>query len=413
MNSIKTYLAILLVGTTCSLFGQSKTQKISANIGGGYVNNVFLAPRSYLSGGDTLGEDSLYVSGVTYNTDINYQLNRVFNKKNELTFYGNLETSNYIDPDLKSFYGLIGQGKLVYQHNFKKYTYVQLKYQGRRKRTIRTTITGDEYVRPYSYWSNYPSINYQKRLFKNAYWNVDGGYDMRVYDGNDSIQNFQSLSYNSINFGTTLKYKHKLFKKLILYQLSYDRRLRNFTEWTIDGVFDENGIETTLGDLLEMDASYVAPLRRWYYTYLDFEVKYLWSKKMSSVFNIGQFVKDDVEGGDIGFTTPYIGGEVRYKTKKHVLTLEYHQSTRYYHNRFAYVADGEDPSFLTYHFQNVDLSYTRQWKSGLGAFASLSTENRISNSTDLKKKFRRSYFTYSVQAGITYEAKRKKKIKKK
>lgn len=393
---------------TIAFFGIANAQKsnlkVKAGTRMGYDYNIFLSPEIYETReDDTLTIDSLARNGV-YNyshLDIKYDW---ASKKRRDFFHTAIssDAKNYVDPNLGDFYGLSYFSKSSFKHKYQRYSWIEPSFRMGRQRLVRTTIIGDEYTRPYSFYQAYPKITVQQRLFKNAWLQAWAGYDMRTYDGRDTISNFQSFSYNSIDYGARFSYRHKLMKKLIKYEASWIHRDRRYTEWMIDEVFGDDGYEIPLDDLLADDSTYAYPLNNWVYDIFKVKMEYPLTKrlKVSAFYSINH--KADRGEGDLGFTTPSYGGKVVYKRKKWILTYKYAWLSRNYHNRLAYTNPEQEDEFLYYRFIRHDFSASYKISPSWRAHLVFASEDRFTNSTDIGKKFRRSYFTYGGMAGISY-----------
>ncbi len=378
----------------------------------GYDYNVFLSPKEFETNDEILGPDSLIQNGAFNNFNGYIKYSRV-SKDKKSWFNSSVDgfTKNYFNSDLNEFYNLNYFLNSSYKFKYQKYSWIQASVKTGRERLVRSTIIGDEYTRPYSYYQFYPKMTVQQRVAKNLWLNAWAGYDSRKYDGRDSIAQFQSFSYNSVNLGAKLSYRHRLFGNLMSYEASWTRRDRHYTEWLVDEVFDEFGEEITLDSLVSLDPEYQYPLNNWLYNIYNFKFSYDIGKNISLNGYYGVSLKQNIGQSDLGFTTPNYGGSISYKKGKLFLKYDYKWSSRNYTNRLAYTYDDEEPEFLYYRFTNHKFYTSYGLSNGWRLNLTLSTENRFTNSTDISKKFRRSYFTYSSMLGASYSF--NKKFKKK
>lgn len=314
--------------------GQQSKLKIKAGTRVGYDSNIFLSPREYENKDDVLIPfDSLSKNGAFNfsHLDVNYDWT---SKKKKDFFHTAIssDAKNYGDSTLRDFYGLSYFSKTSFKHKYQKYSWIEPSLKMGRQRLVRTTIIGDEYTRPYSFYQAYPKLTVQQRLIKNTWLQAWAGYDMRTYDGRDTISNFQSFSYNSIDYGARLSYRHKIAKKLMKYELSWIHRNRQYSEWLIDEVFDEDGYEIPLDSLVAEDSTYVYPLNNWVYDIVKLKLNYPLTKriKLSAYYSVNH--KADRGEGDLGFTTPSYGGKISYKKGKFVASYKYAWVSRNYHN---------------------------------------------------------------------------------
>lgn len=407
-------LIILSFAMLSMAHAQKSKLKIKGGTRMGFDSNIFLSPTEYeTKNDDTLGIDSLYENGAFNYSHLDVKYDWTAKKKKDYFHTAiKADAKNYLEGDLSDFYGLTYFSTTSFKHKYQRYSWIEPELKTGRQRLVRTTIIGDEYTRPYSFYQFYPKVTVQQRLFKNAWLQGWTGYDMRTYDGRDTISNFQSFSYNSVDYGAKFSYRHKLFKKLMKYELSWTHRDRRYTEWLIDEVFDDNGYEIPLDTLVAQDSGYVYPLNNWVYDIFKFKIEYPISKrfKLTAYYSINH--KADRGEGDLGFTTPSYGGKLSYKKGKFVASYKYAWLSRNYHNRLAYTNNDEPEAFLYYRFMRHDLYMSYTLGNKFRANLTISAEDRFTNSTDISKKFRRSYFTYGTMLGVSYTFSKKWKKKK-
>jgi len=351
---------------------------------GGYENNIFHSPSSYLDNGIMLDEDSLVHSDIHNGFGWDLQLEKEFGDKHRLRVendgwlrrYNTFGNANQADL----------QVEIKYDYDMNNRIDMGGELWGSKSNRMGTNVLGEELTRTFAYREIGSTGYFESDLWNRAVAEIELGWRYRKYKSDPGME---SLTYSETGISLDLEQEFGSADAEQFVSLEFEFEDKPYRERTSN---DSTGYS---GDP-------IYPKRHWQYftTTLTYGLEFFryWSLEPSYQFRH----RTDMFQHYFDYNQHEYGAELRYRNGRLDISSDLSYTDRLYTVRTAPQSQGPEPD-LNYRYIGYGFEIEYELLSGLFILGDYQGIQRRTNVNLETMRTRRSYDFSVFTLGLSYE----------
>ncbi len=383
-NHLLGWVCVLLLGAILSANGQT-SYTLSAKYTTGKAHNLFYAPDEVISKkGFRFPTDTLIHSDLFHRADLIFRLKNKMGKRHYWQFYHNTRVIRYMNIDQAN------QSRYIVRPSYAFKISKKLKagatITGARVNKLAVNVLGDELLKNYAHYH----LSGQLRLIVKPFRG-----NLTIFKAARGIKEYDRKADE-----VTLTHEYTFLEGKISQKVGRHDRMRasisltnrDYTEWIIAPMPED--------PLLDIPPDSVAVSWRYIHTQFSYRKDLFSRGYITPYFKWQQ--KEDMSGGDFSYFATRLGVKLGMSFGKMEILLNGYREIRTFADRLARQLDGEEGPQLIYRYYRIQCMPRFHISESLTVMTGVEYLRRMTNTSDLSRKYRRPFMHYRVFAGIHY-----------